>query len=277
MNSMNPQYSWDYIMDIYDSLLEEERNMTSLYGYMIKQIDINEKMRAILIDWIIDVHLKFKLTTETLFLGVYLIDRYLTEVVVKRDNLQLIGVSALLIACKYEEIFSPELRDFEYITDKTYTKEQITEIEIKMLKLLQFNITVPSSFRFYEIITNKIKFSQEEISFGKYLLELFLIDYRYTKYVPSQIALSVCFLVINLFSSSEKNYAMFFCLREFLELECTQDIYFTSYENILKECCKDICFILDNIENTHMLTVKKKYMTTEHYQVSRFVRKLRVN
>jgi len=92
---------------------------------MARQVDINEKMRAILVDWIIEVHLKFKLLPETLFLTINLIDRYLERVQIKRNNLQLVGVTAMLIASKYEEIYAPEVRDFVYITDNAYTKEEI--------------------------------------------------------------------------------------------------------------------------------------------------------
>jgi len=79
-------------------------------------------MRAILIDWLIDVHLKFKLVNETMFLTVNLIDRYLEKSQVSRQKLQLVGVTAMFIATKYEEIYPPDLRDFVYVTDKAYTK-----------------------------------------------------------------------------------------------------------------------------------------------------------
>lgn len=82
-------------------------------------------MRAILIDWLIEVHFKFKLLPETLFLTINLIDRYLERVIVNRTKLQLVGVTSMLIASKYEEIYAPEVRDFVYITDNAYTKEEI--------------------------------------------------------------------------------------------------------------------------------------------------------
>ena len=77
---------------------------------MIKQEDINEKMRAILVDWLVEVHLKFKLMPETLYLTVNLIDRYLEKEKIKRSQLQLVGVTAMFIASKYEEIYAPEDR-----------------------------------------------------------------------------------------------------------------------------------------------------------------------
>ena len=95
-------------------------------GYMLNvQTDINEKMRAILVDWLIEVHYKFKLLPETLFLTINLIDRYLERVQVHRTKLQLVGVTSMLIASKYEEIYAPEVKDFVYITDRAYSKEEI--------------------------------------------------------------------------------------------------------------------------------------------------------
>lgn len=86
------------------------------------QPDLNARMRAILIDWLVDVHLKFRLKDETLYVTVQLIDRYLSLHTTTRCKLQLVGVSALFIACKYEEIYPPDLKDFVYITDNAYTK-----------------------------------------------------------------------------------------------------------------------------------------------------------
>ena len=91
----------------------------------VVQTDINEKMRGILVDWIIEVHLRFKLLPETLFLTVNLIDRYLTKTAIMRTRLQLVAVAALLIASKYEEIYMPELKDFVFISDNAYTKDEI--------------------------------------------------------------------------------------------------------------------------------------------------------
>ena len=90
-------------------------------------------MRSILIDWLVEVHLKFKLVPESLYLTINLIDRFLEREQVNRQKLQLVGVTAMLIACKYEEIYPPIIKDFVYITDNAYTKEEILEMERKML------------------------------------------------------------------------------------------------------------------------------------------------
>jgi len=96
-------------------------------GYMAIQTEINEKMRAILVDWLVEVHAKFKLLPETIFLTINLIDRYLQSEKVGRDKLQLVGVAAMLIATKYEEIYAPEVRDFVFISDNAYNQKQILE------------------------------------------------------------------------------------------------------------------------------------------------------
>jgi cyclin B len=118
----------EYANDIFSNLMKSEltTNTISFGGYMGEtQTDINERMRSILIDWLVEVHLKFKLFPDTLYITVNIIDRYLSLKPVTRSNLQLVGVTAMLIASKYEEIYAPEIRDFVYISDKAYTKEQI--------------------------------------------------------------------------------------------------------------------------------------------------------
>jgi hypothetical protein len=107
-------------------------------------------MRAILIDWLIQVHGKFKLLPETLFITVNLIDRYLEKVIIQRNQLQLVGVTSMLIASKYEEIYAPEVKDFVYITDRAYTREDILDMEQQMLYALEFNIGISSTYRFLE-------------------------------------------------------------------------------------------------------------------------------
>ena len=151
-------------------------------------------MRAILIDWLIEVHLKFKLLPETLFLTVNLIDRYLGKEIIPRTKLQLVGVTAMLIASKYEEIYAPEVRDFVYITDKAYTKEEILKMEFAMLTSLEFNITAPSSYRFLERYAKMANADAALFNFARYLIELTLIEYGMLRYLPSNLACSAIFL-----------------------------------------------------------------------------------
>lgn len=106
-------------------MLQSEQLFSPAFGYMEKQNEISERMRAILVDWLIEVHYKFKLIPETLFLTINLVDRFLGKVQVPRCQLQLVGVTAMMVASKYEEIYPPEINDFAFITDKAVTRKEI--------------------------------------------------------------------------------------------------------------------------------------------------------
>jgi G2/mitotic-specific cyclin-B, other len=102
--------------------------------FMGNQTEVTEKMRAYLIDWLSELHLKFKLWPETLYVTVGIIDKFLkTEPDFKKKDLQCLGVTALHIAGKYEEIYPPELKHYIRVTDNAITKEQILKLEFKML------------------------------------------------------------------------------------------------------------------------------------------------
>ena len=146
----DPQQVAEYCRPIIKHLQSVETENLPSQAYMGRQGDINEKMRGILVDWIIEVHLRFKLLPETLFLTVNLIDRYLEKTQIMRTRLQLVAVAALLIASKYEEIYVPDLKDFVFISDNAYTREEIIEMERSMLVKLEFSITTPSSYRFLQ-------------------------------------------------------------------------------------------------------------------------------
>ena len=260
-NSEDPQVNNEYLLEMYQNLILEEKNVKSLFGYMKNQSDINEKMRAMLVDWLIDVHFKFKLKANTLFLTIWLVDKYLSLKKVKRNKLQLIGVTCMLISCKYEEIYSPEVFDFVYITENSYEKKDIIDLEMEILTLLDFNITVPTSNSFYEIISSLLCFSIQEFFLGKYLLEMFLLDYRSLKYKPSEIANTICFIIVNHRRNNDITY---------LNESANDFIYnYTNNEMMYKECSRDISFLLEFLDNTQLISVKKKYLTKACHRVGR--------
>jgi cyclin B len=171
------------------------------FGFMANQKEINENMRAILIDWLIDVHLKFKLWSETLFLTINLIDRYLAATNVKKSDLQLIGVSCMLIASKYEEIYPPTLKDFVYICNSGFTAKDILATEQKVLFALDFDIKSHSQYRFLERYSKHAKLDPKAFLFAQYLLEIALLDYRTLKYKPSVHASAAIYISQKLFKN----------------------------------------------------------------------------
>lgn len=140
----------EYAQHISEELLRTEKDCLPSPNYMSQQSDINEKMRGILVDWIMEVHSKFKLLPETLFITVNLIDRYLSHTNIRRHNLQLVGVTCMFIASKYEDIYPPPVLDFVYITDNAYSVEQIIQMEFSVLSTLDFSVTCCTPYRFLE-------------------------------------------------------------------------------------------------------------------------------
>jgi hypothetical protein len=132
----------EYLNELYSNLLQDEKDIfyKPKMGYMNIQNDINEQMRAILIDWLVEVHYRFRLKSETLFQTVVIIDTYLSILPIVRARLQLLGIAALLISCKSQEIYYPQLNELIDITDGAYIKEELIEMESYVLKVLNFNI-----------------------------------------------------------------------------------------------------------------------------------------
>lgn len=120
------------------------------FFYMKGQPHLNENQRANLIDWLQSIHIKFRLLPETLFITVNTIDRYLSCVWLNKDDLQLLGVTALFIAAKYEEIYPPTLKEFAYITKNACSTKQILAMEQDIIRKLEFQITRTSPYRFLE-------------------------------------------------------------------------------------------------------------------------------
>lgn len=135
-------------------------------NYMTRQDDVNEKMRAILVDWLVDVCLRFKMKPQTLFITVDVIDRYLSSNRIKRNHLQLIGISALMLVGKYEEIYPPNVTEYVTICDNAYTKEQILNQESLILAALEFNLVRPTSLEFLNLFQQKIGLSEPHLVFA---------------------------------------------------------------------------------------------------------------
>ena len=256
----------EYIDDILENLLEEERNseIKISNSYFNFQTDINGKMRAILIDWLIDVNLKFNFKPETLYITIYIIDSYLSLKKIERCNFQLLGVTALLIACKQNEIIFHKLKEYVYITDNAYTENDIKKMEYKILKTLNFNILNPSSLSFYEIFSNKSSFSKNKKIFnlGQFLMESFYLDDNCLKYSASTIASAVQYIVMKFFKMD--NYKecynqKFFNIKKIEEFENRYANSNNFSIHIIKECAKDICCCMNELPKGNLKSTLRKY------------------
>ncbi|NXB45585.1 CCNB2 protein, partial [Leucopsar rothschildi] len=183
----NPQLCSDYVKDIYLYLRELELQQ-SVRPHYLDGRTTNGRMRAILVDWLVQVHSRFRLLQETLYMCVAIMDRFLQSYPVPRKKLQLVGVTALLVASKYEEILSPDVADFVYITDNAYTSNEIREMEMVILKELNFDLGRPLPIHFLRRASKAGEADAKQHTLAKYLMELTLIDYDMVHHRPSEIA-----------------------------------------------------------------------------------------
>jgi len=178
----------EYVNDVFSNLLKDECKYSAMANYTEKQADINERMRSILVDWLVDVHLKFKLRSETLFLTVHIIDRYLSKEQTTRNKLQLVGVTAMLIASKYEEIYAPEVRDFVYISDKAYDRAQILKMEGTILNALDWQLGGATPWHFLLRFGKAGELDEKMKLTATYLMERYMQEMKSVQHLPSKIA-----------------------------------------------------------------------------------------
>ena len=250
----NPQNVDEYFDDICEELSKYEGNYLVNPEYMSNQNDINFRMRAILIDWLIDVHLKYKLVPQTMYIAVNLIDRYLEKNQTKRSKLQLVGVSAMFIACKYEEIYPPDLKDFVYITDGAYVKSDVLKMENKMLASLGFDVTFPTQWTLFETYKRKLNLDEKTFKLAWFLMELCLINSKALKFKMSQIAASAILIALKTMNMYKNNM-----LLEKIGIN----------EKQLEECCKEM-YDFNNYNSTHNLqAIRKKFSSPKFDEVAK--------
>ena len=262
----NVQIPKEYINTIYYNLLNEENigiYPQAKYNYMDDQSEINERMRGILIDWLIEVHFKFGFTDETLYMTVSIINRYLSCNQITKKNLQLLGITSLFISCKHEEIDVPKINDFTYITNNAYDKNEVIQMEDDILKFLKFNLLYPSPIKFFEYLSLHFNFNKKMHMMGKYLMESFLLDIKNIKYKSSIIACACCYIVMKFFKIS--NYKDSYD-KKFYSLEINEKSKFN--ENDIKDCAKDICLLIDSIHKNKFFGCQKKFSDENHEKVS---------
>ncbi|KAH9654832.1 Cyclin-B2-3 [Citrus sinensis] len=184
----NPLAVVEYVDDIYAYYRKIEISSCVSPTYMDHQSDINEKMRAILIDWLLEVHYKFELMDETLFLTINIVDKFLERQVVVRKKLQLVGVTAMLLACKYEEVSVPIVDDFILISDNAYTRKEVLDMEKLLLNTLQFNMSVPTPYVFMRRFLKAAQSDKKLELLAFFIVELCLVEYKMLKFPPSLLA-----------------------------------------------------------------------------------------
>lgn len=184
----------EYANEIFEYLRDLECKSVPNPNYMEHQDDLEWKTRGILVDWLIEVHTRFTLLPETLFLAINIIDRFLSEKVVQLDRLQLVGVTAMFIAAKYEEVMSPHVGNFRKIADDGFTEGEILSAEQFLLSTLNYDLSYPNPMNFLRRISKADNYDIQCRTIGKYLTEISLLDHRFLAYRPSHVAAGAMYL-----------------------------------------------------------------------------------
>jgi len=156
--------------------------------YMTKQAELQWKMRGILMDWLIEVHSKFRLLPETLLIATNLIDRFLSARVISLVKFQLVGLTALFVAAKYEEVICPSISHFQHMTDGGYNIDEILKAERYMLSTLNFDLSYPNPLHFLRRISKADGYDIQSRTVAKFLVEISCVEHRLLKYPPSKLA-----------------------------------------------------------------------------------------
>ncbi|XP_078180056.1 cyclin-A3-1-like [Carex rostrata] len=240
-------------IDQYLRSMEVEPKRRPFPNYMeTTQVDVTADMRGLLIDWLVDVAEEYNLVSDTLYLTVSYIDRFLSYNAVKKQRLQLLGATAMLIASKYEDIFPPHVVDVCLLTVGTYSKEEIVEMEKDVLRSLQYEMGNPTTMTF---LRRFIKDGQEndqdsnvDLKFmAHYLAELSLMDYGCIKFLPSVVAASAVFLAR--FTIQPRNYPWSNKLERSTGYRMSE----------LKECIYVLLELQSNKRCSSLRAVKDKY------------------
>lgn len=184
----------EYVVEIFEYLDVLEQKTAPDPDYFNLQTKIQPKMRSILVDWIVEIHLRFKLLPETLFLAINLMDRFLSTELVEVEKFQLLAVSCLFIAAKYEEVYSPSVKNYAVVTDGGYTEEEILDAEKAVLEILAFDLSYPNPMNFLRRISKADDYEVRTRTLGKYLLEIFTVDNRFIGVMPSLAAAAAMYV-----------------------------------------------------------------------------------
>lgn len=186
---MDPTMVSEYAEEIFEYMEELEEEMLPDANYMSKQTEISWSMRQTLVDWLLQVHIRYHMLPETLWIAINLVDRFLSKRVVSLGKLQLVGVTSMFIAAKYEEILAPSIDEFVFMTDNGYSKAEILKGERIVLATLDFKIsTYCSPYSWMRKISKADDYDLQTRTLGKFLSEVMLLGARFLGAKPSLIA-----------------------------------------------------------------------------------------
>ncbi|KAJ1302736.1 hypothetical protein OPQ81_003049 [Rhizoctonia solani] len=187
-DSNDPAMVPEYVNEIFSYMKELEIQTMPSSIYMNSQPELEWQFRGILMDWLIQVHERFRLLPETLFIAANLIDRFLSMRVVSLAKLQLVGITGLFVAAKYEEIMVPTLQDLLRVSDSDYSAHEILAAEKYLLRTLGWDLSYPNPMSFLRRANKAEDYNANTRTLAKFLIEISVVEERLLKYTPSMLA-----------------------------------------------------------------------------------------
>lgn len=206
-------------------------------------------MRTKLVDWLSQVHNRYRLRDETLFLCVNILDRFLSQKAVSRSKLQLVGITAMMIASKYEDIYCPSTKNYVDICANTYSTDELLRMEILILSTLRFNVTIASPLAFIEKYLKNANSKTRNIAM--YLAYTSILDAGMLKYKPSVIA-ATCVRIARLMCP------------------CDDISRYPYSADQLKQCGKDLLDLVLRHQKSNIF-IYKKYCSRRTLEVGKLV------
>lgn len=256
LDADDPAQVAEYVTDIFHYMKKLELITMPNPNYMTEQPEIDWDMRGILVDWIIEVHHKFRLLPETLFLAINIVDRFLSKRIVSVSKFQLVGTACLFIASKYEEVICPAAANFIHMTEGGYDDDELLRAEKYVLTTLEFDLSYPNPIHFLRRVSKAETYDIQTRTVGKYLMEIACVDHTMLHIPPSLLGASAIWLARLILDREEWNATM---------------THYSSYteEEILPAAQLMLNYILTPGEPPHELFFKKyaakKYMKASTY------------
>lgn len=226
-------------------------------NYMDSQKELQWKARTVLINWLVELHEKFKLLPETLFLTVNIIDRFLSVNPVSLNKIQLVGITSLFIAAKYEEVYVPSISQFVYFSDENCNHEDIVHAERYILSSLEFSLQMPNPLNFLRRCSKADNYNLTTRTIAKYFMESMLLHHEYIVYPPSLTsAVSLCLARIMVLPDAQWNANM---------------KHYSGYKfSELRECLTKLMkYFMNDCRKTN--AVDKKFSGKQYMRVAKYV------
>merc|ERR1711875_46937 len=260
-DASNPQLCTEYALEIYAYLKQLEKRGSVRPDYLLG-CPTSDKMRAVLVDWLVEVQIQFKLLQETLFLTVNTIDRFLAieGKTLHRSKLQLVGVAAMFLVSKIEEVYAPAVSDFVYITDNAYTESEIKQMELRIIRALSFDLCQPIALNFLRRYSKAGEVDVLQHSLAKFSLEVSLLDTNLMS-VPGSLLASACLcLAILLLDSSTSHLTVW-----------TKNLaFYSGYSQaaVLELLPRVASNLVSFIKSNKLLAIKNKYKSSKFLKVA---------